>query len=68
MDGIGDGDYGGLSGQRFIALAERVLAYGGAAAQSLQRVYAQHQEAEQVAAKADEDHAKLMTMSDLIEF
>lgn len=68
LDGIGDGDYGDLSGHRFIALVERVLSYGGATTQSLQRVHAQHQEAEREAAKAAEDDAKLLTMSDLIEF
>jgi hypothetical protein len=67
IDGIGDGDYGDLSGPRFIALADRCVAYGGALLRSLQRVHAAAMEEEKVDQELAENDARLANLSDLIE-
>lgn len=67
IDGIGDGEYGDLSGPRFLALAERCLAYEGATLKALQKLAlaeaARVKEEEELAA----NDAKLAGMSDLFD-
>lgn len=67
IDGVGEGEYGDLSGPRFIALAERCLGYDGALLRALQKLARQEadREAEEQAIATDE--AKLAGLSDLIE-
>lgn len=67
IDGIGDGDYGDLSGPRFLALAERCLSYEGSVSKALQRLArTQHEQAQEQKAIAD-NAAKLAGLSDLFD-
>lgn len=67
IDGIGDGDYGDLSGPRFLALAERCLAYDGALLKALQRIGREQQEREQETKAIADNSAKLAGLSDLFD-
>jgi hypothetical protein len=67
IDGIGDGDYGDLSGPRFIALADRCLSYDGSLLKAMRRLAEVHAAEEKEQQDIVADELKLANMSDLFD-